>query len=159
VIADPLVRAIWAILIAGIFVGAYWALNWLIIARARGKRLGLETIRPGIPAILYFTTPTCVPCKTIQRPALAKLKERLGDSIQVIEVDAAAQPELANYWGVLSVPTTFIIDRRGRPRRVNHGVSGADKLKKQIEEVEGRPYFFQYIQATLRKYQKKRNYS
>ncbi len=158
-IADPLVRAIWAILIAGIFVGAYWALNWLIIARARGKRLGLETIRPGIPAILYFTTPTCVPCKTIQRPALAKLQERLGDSIQVIEVDAAAQPELANYWGVLSVPTTFIIDRRGRPRRVNHGVSGADKLKKQIEEVEGRPYFFQYIQATLRKYQKKRNYS
>jgi hypothetical protein len=77
----------------------------------------------------------------------------------VIEVDAAAQPELANYWGVLSVPTTFIIDRRGRPRRVNHGVSGADKLKKQIEVVEGRPYFFQYIQATLRKYQKKRNYS
>lgn len=158
-VADPLVRAIWAILIAGIFVGAYWALNWLIIARARGKRLGLETIRPDIPAILYFTTPTCVPCKTIQRPALAKLQERLGDSIQVIEVDAAAQPELANYWGVLSVPTTFIIDRRGRPRRVNHGVSGADKLKKQIEEVEGRPYFFQYIQATLRKHQKKRNYS
>jgi thioredoxin 1 len=159
VIADPLVRAIWAILIVGILVGAYWALNWVIIARARGKRLGLETIRPGIPAILYFTTPTCVPCKTVQRPALAKLQERLGDSIQVIEIDAAAQPELANYWGVLSVPTTFIIDRRGKPRRVNHGVSGADKLKKQIEEVEGRPYFFQYIQATLRKYQKKRNYS
>ena len=158
-IADPLVRAIWAILIAGILVGAYWAVNWLIIARARSKRLGLETIRPGIPAILYFTTPNCVPCKTVQRPALAKLQERLGDSIQVIEVDAAAQPELANYWGVLSVPTTFIIDGRGRPRRVNHGVSSADKLQRQIEEVAGHPYFFQYIQATLRKYQKKRNYS
>jgi thioredoxin 1 len=159
VIADSLARALWAILIAGILVGAYWGLNWLIIARARGKRLGLETIRPGIPAILYFTTPTCVPCKTVQRPALAKLQEQLGDSIQVIEVDAAAQPELANYWGVLSVPTTFIIDGRGRPRRVNHGVSGADKLQKQIEGVEGPPYFFHYMQATLRKYQKKRNYS
>jgi len=159
VIADPLVRAIWAILIAGILAGAYWALNWVIIARARGKRLGLETIRPGVPAILYFTTPTCVPCKTVQRPALAKLQERLSDSIQVIEVDAAVQPELANYWGVLSVPTTFIIDGRGRPRRINHGVSSADKLQKQIEEVEGPPYFFQYLQATLRKYQNKRNYS
>jgi len=119
----------------------------------------LETIRPGIPAILYFTTPTCVPCKTVQRPALAHLQERLGDSIQVIEIDAAAQPELANYWGVLSVPTTFIIDGRGRPRRVNHGVSSADKLQRQIEEVAGHTYLFQYIQATLRKYQKKRNYS
>jgi thioredoxin 1 len=159
VIADSLARALWAILIAGILVGAYWGLNWLIIARARGKRLGLETISPGIPAILYFTTPTCVPCRTVQRPALAKLQERLGDSIQVIEVDAAAQPELANYWGVLSVPTTFIIDGRGRPRRVNHGVSSAEKLQNQIEGVEGPPYFFHYIQAMLRKYQKKRNYS
>ena len=158
-IADLLVRTIWAILIAVILVGVYWAANWVIIARARGKRLGLENIRPGVPAILYFTTPTCVPCKTIQRPALIKLQERLSDSIQVIEVDAAAQPELANYWGVLSVPTTFIIDSRGRPRRINHGISSADKLQKQIEEVEGHPYFLQYLGATLRKYQNKRNYS
>ena len=158
-IADLLVRLIWAILIVAILVGVYWTANWVIIARARGKRLGLETIRPGIPAILYFTTPTCVPCKTIQRPALAKLQERLSDSIQVIEVDAAVQPELANYWGVLSVPTTFIIDGRGRPRRVNHGVSSADKLQKQIEEVEGHPYFFHYVEKTLRKYQNKRNYT
>jgi thioredoxin 1 len=159
VIADFLGRAIWAILIAAILVGVYWTVNWLIIARARGKRLGLETIRPGIPAILYFTTPTCVPCKTVQRPALFKLQDRLGDSVQVIEIDIALQSELANYWGVLSVPTTFIIDALGRPRRVNHGVASAGKLQKQIEEVEGHPYFFQYLAARLRKYQNKRNYS
>jgi thiol-disulfide isomerase/thioredoxin len=159
VIADLLVRTIWAILIAAILVGVYWTANWLIVARARGKRLGLETIRPGVPAILYFTTPTCVPCKTIQRPALSELQERLSDSIQVIEVDVAVQPELANSWGVLSVPTTFIIDARGRPRRVNHGVSSADKLQKQIEEVEGHPYFFHYVETTLRKYHNKRNYT
>jgi thioredoxin 1 len=159
VIADLLVRAIWAILIAAILVGVYWTANWVIVARARGKRLGLETICPGVPAILYFTTPTCVPCKTVQRPALARLQEQLGDSIQVIEVDAAAQPDLANCWGVLSVPTTLIIDGRGRPRRVNHGVSSADKLQQQIEGVEGHPYFFPYLPATLRKYQNKRNYS
>ena len=154
-----LVRALWAVLIAGILVGAYWALNWVLIARVRNKRLGLEGIRLGIPAVLYFTTPTCVPCKTVQRPALAKLQERMGDSVQVLEIDAALQPELANYWGVLSVPTTFIIDARGRPRRVNHGVTSTGKLQKQIEEVEGGPSFFQYLGARLRKYQNKRNYS
>jgi hypothetical protein len=34
------------------------------------------------------------------------------------------------------VPTTFIIDSRGRPRYVNHGVAGWEKLLKQIESVE-----------------------
>lgn len=155
-LADLLVRAIWALLIASILVSAYWAVNWLIVNRARSKRLGLEDIRPNIPAILYFTTPSCVPCKTIQRPALARLQERLPDSIQVIEINAAARPDLADYWGVLSVPTTFIIDARGRPRRVNHGVSSAEKLQKQIEEVERQPFTFR---AILSKVQKKRNYS
>jgi thiol-disulfide isomerase/thioredoxin len=152
---DLLVRAFWALLIAGILVAAFWAVNWLIVKQARSKRLGLEDIRPNIPAILYFTTPSCVPCKTIQRPALARLQERMPDALQVIEIDAAVRPDLADYWGVLSVPTTFIIDARGRPRRVNHGVSSAEKLQKQIEEVEGQPLTFR---AILSKVQKIRNY-
>ena len=135
-LSEILVRSLWALLIAGAGIGVYWVTNRMILARARGKRLGLESIRPGIPAILYFTTPTCAPCKTLQRPALARLKDHLGEELQVIEVDASTRPDLADYWGVLSVPTTFIIDRRGRPRRVNHGVASAEKLLKQIEEVE-----------------------
>jgi thioredoxin 1 len=157
--SDILDRVLWAIIIAGVLFSVYWLLNWVIIARARGKRLGLETIRPGVPGILYFTTPTCVPCKTMQRPALADLLRQSGESIQVIEVDSSVHPELANYWGVLSVPTTFIIDSRGRPRRVNHGVTSADKLQSQIEEVEGHPFFIKFLQTTLRKYQDKRHYS
>ena len=157
--ADLFTRALWAILIAAAIAGAYRAVNRLIIARAQTKRLGLEGIRPGIPAVLYFTTPSCVPCKTVQRPALARLQERLNDSIQVIEIDAAVRPDLANYWGVLSVPTTFIIDGRGRPRRVNHGVSSAEKLEEQIEEVEGKSSTSHTLRTMLRKVQKKRNYS
>lgn len=150
---EILLRSLWAILIASAGIGVYWVTNQVILARARGKRLGLESIRPGIPVILYFTTPTCAPCKTIQRPALARLKDRLGDGLQVIEVDASARPDLADYWGVLSVPTTFIIDRRGRPRRVNHGVAGAEKLFKQIEEVDQDPDLMQAVRNAWRKLQ------
>ena len=142
---DLLVRALWALFIAGLLLVAYWAFNWLIVARVRNRRLGLEGFSPGVPGILYFTTPTCVPCKTIQRPALARLQERMTDSLQVIEIDAADRSDLADYWGVLSVPTTFIIDARGRPRRVNHGVSSAEKLYKQIEAVEAHPFAFRTI--------------
>lgn len=157
--SDILDRVLWAITITGVLISVYWLVNWAIIARARGKSLGLENIRPGVPGILYFTTPTCVPCMTVQRPALADLVRQSGESIQVIEIDASVQPELANYWGVLSVPTTFIIDSQGRPRRVNHGVASADKLLNQIEEVEAHPYFSQFLQTTIQKYQDKRHYS
>ena len=156
--AELLVRAVWALAIAGILVGLYWVVNWVILTRAKGKRLGLETIHPGVPTILYFTTPTCVPCKTTQRPALARLQERLGSSIQVIEIDASEHPEVADYWGVLSVPTTFIIDSKGRPRRINHGVANAEKLQMQLEEVEQKPFFRQDLRTAMKKLKKKRNY-
>jgi thiol-disulfide isomerase/thioredoxin len=119
-------------------IGLYWLANRVILARVRGRKLGLESLRPGIPAILYFTSPTCAPCKTVQRPELARLQEQLGERLQIIQVDCTERPDLAEYWGVLSVPTTFIIDAKGRPRGVNHGVTWAAKLLKQLEEVNGK---------------------
>ena len=48
----------------------------------------LSGLKPGVPTILYFTTPTCIPCKTQQTPALQKLQGQLGDGIQIVRVDA-----------------------------------------------------------------------
>jgi thioredoxin 1 len=131
-----LVRFLIALGITGAGLSLYWLANRMILARVRKGTRGLESLRRGAPAILYFTTPSCAPCKTVQRPTIRKLQEMLGNRLQVIEVDASARPDLANYWGVLSVPTTFIIDSHGRPRCVNHGVAGWEKLLKQIESAE-----------------------
>jgi thiol-disulfide isomerase/thioredoxin len=141
-------RALLAVLIFAAGLGVYWFVNRVILARARGRRLGLESILPGVPAILYFSMPGCAPCKTVQRPAIDQLKARLGDRLQVIEVDASARPDLADYWGVLSLPTTFVIDSQGRPRAVNHGAVGAEKLFRQIQTVERKPV----LQNVLRKF-------
>jgi thioredoxin 1 len=122
--------------------GAYWAWSRVQLKRLAGARAaqvrGLEGSRPGVPAVLYFTTPDCAVCKAAQRPALQRLQERLGEAVQVIEVDACEQPGVADYWGVLSVPTTFIVDAQGRPRTVNHGLASAEKLQRQVEAVRGR---------------------
>jgi hypothetical protein len=53
----------------------------------------------------------------------------------VIEIDASLQPELASQWGVVSVPTTFILDSQGQPKHVNHGLTSAEKLLKQLNEI------------------------
>jgi thiol-disulfide isomerase/thioredoxin len=122
-----------ALVVSGLGVGAFLLANRLILSRATSKVKRFAAYISGYPAIVYFTTPTCAPCKTIQRPAIEALKKNLGKRLQVFEVDASAQPGLAQDWGVLSVPTTFIIDADGKPRYVNHGVASAEKLFQQLE--------------------------
>jgi thiol-disulfide isomerase/thioredoxin len=130
---DVITRLFWAAAIIVTGVGFYWLYSRLTLRRLAEQRPpGLENLRPGIPAILYFTTPDCAPCKTIQRPALQRLQQQLAGQVQVIEINAAEKPDLAGAWGVLSVPTTFVLDPEGRPRHVNHGVTNSDKLIQQL---------------------------
>ena len=92
----------------------------------------LQGLNPNIPAIIYFTTPSCLPCKTQQQPALHRLKTELGENVQIIQIDATEQPEAADRWGVLSAPTTFVLNAQGQPNAVNHGVADEYKLKRQL---------------------------
>ncbi|MDK1029780.1 MAG: thioredoxin family protein [Anaerolineae bacterium] len=129
------IRALYALAIAGIGIGVYNLTNRLVLRRAlNGNFLGMDDLKPGIAAILYFTSPTCVPCKTVQRPAIQSVKKIMGKDLQVIEIDASASPEIADYWGVLSVPTTFIIGKNGQPAHINHGVTLEKKLLSQLEK-------------------------
>jgi thiol-disulfide isomerase/thioredoxin len=114
---------------------AYRTVSGYILRRHGERVLHLNGYRPGQPAILYFTAPGCGPCETIQRPALLELEALSNGRVQVIEVDALEQPGLADAWGVLTVPTTFVIDSHGQPRGVNHGVARAGKLAHQLIAV------------------------
>ena len=104
-------------------------------ARAAPAARQENLLLPGRPAILYFTTPDCVTCRVYQRPQLRRLEGMLGERVQVVEVDAQSRPELAGRWGVLSVPTTFVLDAAGVPRHVNHGAVTAEQLAEQIHSM------------------------
>jgi thioredoxin 1 len=141
---EMLLRSAIALGIVFVGVAAYLVWTRLLLVRRRGKMkrgtpLGLETRRVGVPAILYFTTPDCVPCRTQQIPALESLVAQYGERIQIIRIDALEHPRIADYWGVLSVPTTFVVDADGQPRRVNHGVASAAKLRQQFREIGALP--------------------
>jgi thiol-disulfide isomerase/thioredoxin len=120
-----------AIIITGLF--GYWLLNQRLLTKARSNVFTLFSQLPNKPVIVYFTTPDCAPCKTVQRPALSRVSQLLGDSLEVVEIDAAQRPDLAKQWGVMSVPTTFLLDARGEARYVNNGVTRAEKLMEQLQ--------------------------
>ena len=121
------------IIAVGLF--AYWLFNQRLLGRAQNLALALVGTLPNKPLIVYFTTPDCAPCKTIQRPALNKVLTLMGDSVQVLEIDATQRPDLAKQWGVMSVPTTFLLDARGEARYVNNGVTRVEKLMEQLQTL------------------------
>lgn len=95
----------------------------------------LAELKRGVPTIVYFTTPTCAPCRFQQMPALEQVQADLGERIQIVRVDATENAEAADRWGVFTVPMTFVLDGQFTPREVNHGVADATKLKRQLEAV------------------------
>ncbi|HEV8632855.1 MAG TPA: hypothetical protein VG370_01245 [Chloroflexota bacterium] len=108
----------------------------LVVGRTRarlGRTLpeGLRLDRPGVPTVLYFYGPACAACAQ-QRRALAGLPpERLN----VVAVDAARRPELAAWAGVLTVPSTAIVDPQRRLHAVNHGFRSAADLATQLAAI------------------------
>ena len=114
---------------------AYWFISQRVLVRARNNVFRLFPTLPNKPVIVYFTTPDCAPCKTIQRPVLNQISLLMGERLEVVEIDASERPDLAKTWGVMSVPTTFLLDARGEARYVNHGVTRAEKLLEQIQNL------------------------
>ena len=64
-----------------------------------------------------------------------RLRLNTGDRLQIIKVQALENPHFTDSWGVLSLPTTFIIDAQGLPRGVNHGVARAPRLVDQLLSI------------------------
>jgi thioredoxin 1 len=124
-----------AIGIVALGLGAYWLISQWMLTRARNNVFTLFAKLPNKPVIVYFTTPDCVPCKTVQRPALNEVSALLGEKLQVVEIDATERPDLARTWGVMSVPTTFLLDARGQARHVNNGVARVEKLLEQLQTL------------------------
>ena len=121
------------------FVAAGLALVWLGLRwraaryrrpNARDLLTRLAVSRP--PLVLAFTTPECVPCRTMQRPALEELQRRYPGRFEAREVDASVTPELAERFGLMTVPSTVLIDGRGRVLAINHGLARWPKLAGQL---------------------------
>jgi thiol-disulfide isomerase/thioredoxin len=112
-----------AIIALGVTLRRQWTLR-----RVRGDA-------SATPGLLYFTTESCVQCRTRQWPAIQRALTSLGVPIEVRRIDAIEQPELAQRWGVLTVPTTVVLDRSGQALAVNYGVAETPKLVEQLRKA------------------------
>jgi hypothetical protein len=129
------------LLIIAIAVAVALAWGCLCLWRAwKVRALAHETpfagiIPAGKPAVIGFSTPGCVECRTRQAPALAHLAAALEDAVTVRILAAPEYPYLVDRLGILTAPATVVLDATGAVRYVNLGFTDAATLAGQIGNV------------------------
>jgi thioredoxin 1 len=127
------------ILFAAIAIAAVAYAVWRAFQRRRLAAVAAHAAPPEVlrlvdgtrPAVLYFTTPECVQCRLQQTPILSQLAAKVD--VAVHKLDAVEQEALARFYGIMTVPTTVVLDGQLRPVAVNHGVAPLPKLLAQVE--------------------------
>ena len=136
--------------ILGLVILALWGVVWW----AR-RRIGTERSRAllassaSLPAlyrhpeavapvrILAFSSESCRPCRTLQRPALEQIAARRGKDVEITWIDAPSSPELTQIYHVLTVPTTVVLDKEQQVHAVNYGFASTERLLEQIRAIVG----------------------
>ncbi|HIH70297.1 MAG TPA: thioredoxin fold domain-containing protein [Methermicoccus shengliensis] len=87
----------------------------------------------GKPVLYDFSASWCGPCR-LQKPELERLKQRLGDAVDIRVVDVDENPELAARYGIRVVPT-LIIEKDNEIMQVFQGVTRADILEDELRRL------------------------
>ncbi|MDR7415720.1 MAG: thioredoxin family protein [Armatimonadota bacterium] len=108
--------------------------GWSAFLRFRDRRfLRAPADVPG-PAVVAFTHPLCVPCRTQQVPALERLRISHPE-VRIEVVDVLQHPERARRYGIWTVPATAVVDASGRIVALNHGVADEHRLLHQLAQT------------------------
>ncbi|MFA5396758.1 MAG: thioredoxin fold domain-containing protein [Methanomicrobiales archaeon] len=85
------------------------------------------------PVLMDFFAVWCGPCN-LQTPELEKLKEMMGDAVEIKKIDVDDHLDLAQKYGIMVVPT-LIIEKDGQVKERLEGVTPAETLRRLLEPL------------------------
>ena len=140
-----LARIILFLVFGGVSLAVFKLTRWWLHRRLQGlsQQDFAEAVQslalPARPAILYFTTANCAQCRFQQTPALERLRQSWGESVHIRKLDAIEYDHLARRFGIMTVPSTVVLDRQRRLVAINHGLADTTRLDRQLRSLRPSP--------------------
>jgi len=91
------------------------------------------TFKADKPCIIDFYADWCRPCKMVA-PIMAELSEKYNGQIIIYKVNTDQERELAQFFGIRSIPTVFFCPSEGDPQ-MTQGALPKEDFEKIITEV------------------------
>ena len=85
------------------------------------------------PAVVDFYAEWCGPCKRLL-PVLETVSDEYDGQVDIYKINVDEEEELAQVFGVQTIPTLFFIPKEGNPQRSVGGLP-KDVLKKAIDSL------------------------
>lgn len=86
------------------------------------------------PVLIDFFAEWCGPCKSMA-PILKEVKDKVGNSAQIIKIDVDKNPKLSAKYGIRSVPTLMIF-KNGKEMWKKSGVFPSNQLVNLINQFK-----------------------
>jgi len=125
------------LIVAGVAIASFVLYRLFVWAQRRRATAALrqsveEISTHGHARVLYFRSDSCASCRT-QARLFEHIDEDLQARIEMVDVDR--EPERARAYGILTLPTTFVVDAYGEVVHANYGVVQPHKLRGQLADA------------------------
>jgi len=101
------------------------------LLQLRTEEFENEVLRSSLPAVVDFYADWCGPCQTVS-PLIESLSKEYDGKVKFVKVDTDKNPDLAERYGVMSIPTVFIF-KDGQVKERIVGAAPVALYRKKIE--------------------------
>ena len=91
-----------------------------------------EVLSSAQPVLIDFWAPWCGPCRMVS-PIVEEISDEAGAKVKVGKVNVDEQPELAQQFGVMSIPTLVVL----KEGKVVNSAVGARSKSAILQMIEG----------------------